>query len=337
MAVDGDGVVVVEDDQVAQREVAGQRARLVRDALHQVAVGGDHEHAEPGIVAEPGLQVRPGDRHADRRRDALAERAGRRLDARRVSVLGMPRGHAAPLAEALQLVQRQVVAGQVQQRVEQHAAVPGGQHEPVAAGPVRVRRVVSQVARPEDVRHRRRAHRQAGMARLRLLDGVDRERADGVDPELVDVVELTAHGRSCQGDGYGADVTTCGGEQTSTAGTAAHSPIRLHRMATTRGGIDLGGTKIQAIIVDDDHQVLGQARHPTPKDGGPQGVADGIVAALRRPPPTPASSRRRWPASASARPAPSTSSEAPSPRRATSRPTGPGSSRSDRPLPRRAA
>ena len=51
-------------------------------------------------------------------------------------------------------------------------------------------------------------------------------------------------------------------------------------MATTHGGIDLGGTKIQAIIVDDDDQVLGQARHPTPKDNGPQGVADGIVAAI---------------------------------------------------------
>src|SRR5262245_9323468 len=65
-----------------------------------------------------------------------------------------------------------------------------------------------------------------------------------------------------------------------TAGTAPQTRIRLHRMATRRGGIDLGGTKIQAIVVDDDDNVLGQARHPTPKDGGPQGVADGIVAAL---------------------------------------------------------
>jgi glucokinase len=48
-----------------------------------------------------------------------------------------------------------------------------------------------------------------------------------------------------------------------------------------RGGVDLGGTKIQTVIVDEHHQVLGQSRHPTPKDGGPQGVADGIVAALR--------------------------------------------------------
>ncbi len=47
------------------------------------------------------------------------------------------------------------------------------------------------------------------------------------------------------------------------------------------GGIDLGGTKIQAVIVDDDHKVLGSARHPTPTAGGPQDVASEIVLALR--------------------------------------------------------
>ena len=31
-----------------------------------------------------------------------------------------------------------------------------------------------------------------------------------------------------------------------------------------RGGIDLGGTKIQAIVVNSEHQVLGQARRATP-------------------------------------------------------------------------
>jgi len=49
----------------------------------------------------------------------------------------------------------------------------------------------------------------------------------------------------------------------------------------THGGIDLGGTKIQAVIVDDDHKVLGSARHPTPTSGGPQDVADEIEKALR--------------------------------------------------------
>jgi glucokinase len=47
-----------------------------------------------------------------------------------------------------------------------------------------------------------------------------------------------------------------------------------------RGGIDLGGTKIQAVLVDERNEVIGQARHPTPRDGGPQGVADELAAAL---------------------------------------------------------
>jgi glucokinase len=46
------------------------------------------------------------------------------------------------------------------------------------------------------------------------------------------------------------------------------------------GGIDLGGTKIQAVIVDDDHDVLGSARRPTPTSGGPDDVAREMIAAL---------------------------------------------------------
>jgi glucokinase len=47
------------------------------------------------------------------------------------------------------------------------------------------------------------------------------------------------------------------------------------------GGIDLGGTKIQAAILDDDHNVLGSARRPTPTTGGPPDVAAQMQAALR--------------------------------------------------------
>jgi glucokinase len=47
------------------------------------------------------------------------------------------------------------------------------------------------------------------------------------------------------------------------------------------GGIDLGGTKIQAVIVDDDHTVLGSARRATPTAGGPADVAAEMEAALR--------------------------------------------------------
>ncbi len=52
-------------------------------------------------------------------------------------------------------------------------------------------------------------------------------------------------------------------------------------MAELRGGIDLGGTKIQAAIVDSAGEVSGEARRPTPTRGGPQDVADAMAAALR--------------------------------------------------------
>jgi glucokinase len=47
------------------------------------------------------------------------------------------------------------------------------------------------------------------------------------------------------------------------------------------GGIDLGGTKIQAAIVDDVQNVLGSARRATPTEGGPADVAAEMETALR--------------------------------------------------------
>jgi hypothetical protein len=59
----------------------GEPDRLVVDALHQVAVAGDDEGAVVDqIVAVDGVQMPLGDRHADRHRQALAERPGRDLD-----------------------------------------------------------------------------------------------------------------------------------------------------------------------------------------------------------------------------------------------------------------
>jgi glucokinase len=47
-----------------------------------------------------------------------------------------------------------------------------------------------------------------------------------------------------------------------------------------RAGVDLGGTKIQAVVVDDAHAVVGESRKPTPTSGGPQTVADEIARTL---------------------------------------------------------
>jgi len=56
------------------------------------------------------------------------------------------------------------------------------------------------------------------------------------------------------------------------------SPSR--RGAGPRGGIDLGGTKIQAVIVDGRNKVLGEARRPTPTSGGPEAVCAELADTL---------------------------------------------------------
>ena len=50
--------------------------------------------------------------------------------------------------------------------------------------------------------------------------------------------------------------------------------------ARLRGGIDLGGTKIQAVVIDGRNVVRGKARVPTPR-GGPPAVAAAMAETLR--------------------------------------------------------
>ena len=46
------------------------------------------------------------------------------------------------------------------------------------------------------------------------------------------------------------------------------------------GGIDLGGAKIQAAVLDRDHRPLGDARRTTPTVGGPEAIAQEMAATL---------------------------------------------------------
>ena len=77
-------------------------------------------------------------------------------------------------------------------------------------------------------------------------------------------------------------------------------------LSALRGGIDLGGTKIEAIVVDDGQQVCGSARRPTPTTGGPADVAQAMVGAMREAARAAGIETRELPGSGSARPAAST-------------------------------
>ncbi len=179
-AVDGDAVVVVKENQLVELEMTSQRDRLMADAFHQVAVGAQHigvvvDHFTAELRGQQAFRQRK----ADRGGDALAERAGGGLDAVGDEVLGMARRLGVELPEILELIERHLlVAGQVQQRVEQHRAVAGGEDEAVAVRPVRIGGVVFQELGEQhrgDVGH---AHRQAGMARFCFFNTIHRERAD---------------------------------------------------------------------------------------------------------------------------------------------------------------
>ncbi len=190
LAVDGDVIVVVEPDQLPELEVSGERRRLVRDPLHEIAVATDEERVVvddflSGLV-ERGGEVGFGDGHADGVARSLAERAGGRLDSGRVAMLGVPGRLASPLAKLLEILEGEVVPGQVEARVQQHRRVAAGENEPIAVGPRGIGRVEAHRAREQHVAERRQRHRRAGVSGVGLLHGVHGQRADGIDAEEVE-------------------------------------------------------------------------------------------------------------------------------------------------------
>ncbi len=189
--VEGDVVVVVQVDDPAEPKLPGQRRGLRRDALHEVAVGDDRVDAvvhDFGAVAL--AQESLGHRHADAVGEALAQRAGRELNAGRdvgPVELGVPRRDRFPLTEALELLHGQVVASEVQGGVEQHRAVAGAEHESITIRPRRIVRIVAHDATKQDERSGRHRHRQAGVPGVRLLDRVHGQRSDRLYGELLNI------------------------------------------------------------------------------------------------------------------------------------------------------
>ena len=201
IAVDGDVIVVEQDNQLRQFQMAGEADRLMADAFHQVAVRGDDIGMMiDNVIAEARGEVALGHCHADGRRNALAERSGGGLDARRFAEFRMARRPGAELAEILELLEGHfVIAEQIEQAIEQHRSVTGRQDEAVAVRPVRILGIEFQEFREQNGCNVRGSHRHARMAGLGFLDGVHRQGADGIGHHLV----LRAGGR------HGGLVTGC--------------------------------------------------------------------------------------------------------------------------------
>ncbi len=179
-AVDGDVVVVPKDDEVRQLLHPRKADGLLAHAFHEAAVAGHHiGEVVDDLGAIAGTLVFLGHGKAHSVGDALAERAGRGFDAAGMAVFGVAGGAGAPLAEVLDLLERDVgIAGEVKERVDQHRAVTGREDEPVAVRPVRRFGIKAQVLFKKHGRHIGHAHRHPRVARVGGGNGVEGKGAD---------------------------------------------------------------------------------------------------------------------------------------------------------------
>ena len=164
----------------------------MRDPFHQVAIAAEHVRVViddvVGIAVIDRSLVSFRSRHSNRHRKALPKRPGRHLYTRSLTVLRVTRSVRTPLPELLQLRDRQVVSRKMQRAIQQRRRVPIREHEPVPVDPLRIRRIVLHQLVVEQISDRSASKRSAGMARLRLLHGIDSEKAECVDGDLVNFV-----------------------------------------------------------------------------------------------------------------------------------------------------
>ena len=170
-------VRIVVHHEVRQAQMAGDAAHALRNLLldgavrnigiglvrHPLAETGGHEAFRNGGSQRHGV--------------ALSQRSRRILHAAHHVHLRVPRRHAAPLAQRLQIFGR-IVPGQRERRIEHRRHVARIEEETVAVG---IRHIIGVVTQELGEEHRdeiRAAHSAAGMPRLGLLDHRGRKDAD---------------------------------------------------------------------------------------------------------------------------------------------------------------
>jgi hypothetical protein len=138
----GNVVVVVEGDQVAELEVTGSGGSLGGNTLHgaaitEEAVGVVVDKLVAGLV-EGGSSLALGHGETDGVGETLAEGTSGDLNAGGVVGLGVTRGLGVDLAEVLEVVHGEVVAEEVEQGVLQNTAMAVGEDEAVTVEPLGV-------------------------------------------------------------------------------------------------------------------------------------------------------------------------------------------------------
>ena len=147
--------------------------------------------------------------HADRRRDALSQRTGRRFDAFGDEILGVARGRTAQLAEVANVIAADtLIARQKQERIDQHRAMARRQNEPVTISPIRISGIVLHEFAEQNRGGVCHTKWQTHMARLGAFDCINGKCADGVghipggnrhtSTPVFDATGNGAHGQRCQ-------------------------------------------------------------------------------------------------------------------------------------------
>ena len=190
-SLNGNTVIVIQVDELAQAQRPGQRSRLRSHSLHKVTVGNDSVSVMVNYLMPRPVVMRrqppPGNSHPDAIGKTLPQRPGGHFHARDKPILRVPRRPALPLPELLEFLQRQVIAGEVKKSIEHGRGVPGREDKTVPVRPPGVAGVVLQKPVPQHVSHRRHTHGRARMAGVRLLHGVYRQKPHGIDTPFVKI------------------------------------------------------------------------------------------------------------------------------------------------------
>ena len=182
---DGDGVVIVEDDQIIQFQVSCQRSGLTGATFHHAAVTGNDVDllvSETGFI-KTGVSTKVFESHSHThcRGKSAAQGTGGHVDTGGVTEFRMTGSQAAPLTELLDLFHGHAfVVEKVEQTVDQHGAVSGREDETVTSDPFGIGRIVAQILIPEGEGVVGAAEGHTGVTGLCFLDRFGSQHTDRV-------------------------------------------------------------------------------------------------------------------------------------------------------------
>ncbi len=180
--------------------LARKADRLLAHTFHQAAVPGDDIGVVVHHLGTPARAQRfLGHGETNSIGNALTQGACRGLHARDMAELRVTGRDRAPLAEVLDLLKRHIgIAGQVQQRIDQHRAMARRKDEPIPIRPARGGGIEFQVVLKQDGGNIGHAHRHPGMAGIGGGNRIKGQCANGTG--FVPVVRvLGAEGSNIQG------------------------------------------------------------------------------------------------------------------------------------------